>query len=444
MQIKKNNNDFVQYHFDVSVDEFESYIKKAFDKVQPKVEIKGFRKGHAAQKVFEKHYGPSALYKDAFCIIYVEKFQEILTNKEFKTVGEPKLVDFDIEKLDRKKPFSFGLEMALKPEVKICDYQKITLNDFRKNVTDEDVQAQMDLLLKQNETLAPKKTDTPLEMGDIAIFDFKGFVDGIPFEGGEATNYSLEIGSNQFIPGFETGMLGMKREEKRDIKVVFPDNYGKKELAGKEAVFQIFLKEMKTPQKFVVTDESIKNLKLPNIETVYELKKNIKEHLENQNNSEYNNEVLQQVFEYLIANSTLKVPQHFVQTEVENIKQQFAFQLQKQNMNLEKYLKMTNSNEEEYEKNNYEQALKNVQINFLLDEVVTKENIQATPEEIERRYQQISAYYKIPIDKLKENYAVENIKNGLSQIKAGDLLITKVVFKEQKEVSQPETTKENK
>jgi trigger factor len=294
----------------------------------------------------------------------------------------------------------------------------------------------MDLFLKHNETLVPKKNDLPLEIGDIAIFDFKGFLDGHSFDGGTAINHSLEIGSNKFIPGFETGMLGMKREEKRNIKVFFPENYDKKELASKEVVFQIFLREIKTPQKFVVTDEFIKNLRLPNIKTVDALKKSIKEHLENQKKSEYNKEVLQKVFEYLITNSNLIIPQHFVKKEVENIKQQFTFQLQEKKINLEQYLKMTNSNEEEYEKKTYEQALKNVQINFLLEEIIAKENIQVRPEEIEQRYEQISKNYKIPIDKLKENYSVENIKNGLSKIKASDFLITKVVFKDEKSVSE--------
>ncbi|MDC9031864.1 trigger factor [Columbia Basin potato purple top phytoplasma] len=417
MEIKKINNNFIQYHFQINKDDFEILVDKIFDKIKHKVEIKGFRKGFVTRNIFEKHFDPQSLYKDAFEVLIQEKLKEIFqnNNEEYNFIGRPKVIDFKLEDLMKKKDFfNFGLEFVLKPQIQMCNYKDIILKKYNLEVTEEEVQQKINVLLENNPILEVKGNDSSIELGDIVVFDFTGYLNNQLFEGGSATNYTLEIGSNKFIPGFEEGMIGLKKNEEKDIIVKFPHDYAKIELADKEVVFKVLLHEIKRKKSVVLNDELVQNIKLPNINNVQDFKIKLKEELINQKKNEIENKQKEEILDFLIKNSVLEIPQFLVNEEVQNLKKDFEEQLKTQNITLEKYLSQINQTEKKFLEELNEQALQMLKTEFLLDEIGNKEQIQVSQNELEENYKAISNQYKLDIEKLKENETfIKHVKDNL-------------------------------
>lgn len=261
----------------------------------------------------------------------------------------------------------------LKPEIKICDYKTIPVKNYNSEITDEEVQKKIDFLFKHNPILESKEKDASLELGDIAIFDFQGYLNGQLFEGGSATNYTLEIGSNQFIPGFETGMIGLKRNEEKDINVCFPLDYEKKELAGKEVFFKVLIHDIKRKKDVVVNDELVQSMKFPNINNVSEFKKQIKEELEIQKKYETENKRREEILDFLVKNCNLKISQFLIDEEEKNLKKELEEELKSKKVSLKEYLKKMKLDETKFSQEMQTQALNKIKLNFLLDEIGTKE-----------------------------------------------------------------------
>ncbi|MDV3196203.1 MAG: trigger factor [Candidatus Phytoplasma stylosanthis] len=426
MQVEKINNDFIRYNFQISSNEFDIFLERAFQKIKHKVKIRGFRKGYVTRKIFEKYFEHESLYMDAFEILVQDKFQEILQNQDYDFIGNPKIVNFKKDDLINKKNFfNFSLELLLKPKIKLCDYKKIEIIVSQENTTEEDIQEKMEFLLKKNPFLEDKKKEENfLEWGDFAVFDFEGYLDEKLFEGSCANNYTLEIGSNKFIPGFEKKMLGMKINERREFKIKFPDDYFNKELTSKEIVFKIFLHQIKVKKDLVWNDELVQILKFPNIKNLQELKNKLKMELDIQKKNKKEKEQKEKILDFLIHNSEItKIPSCLVEEEVKSLIKEIEEELQKKNINLEKYLNINNFTNEEFKQKIEEKALINVQLNLLLDEISLKEKINISSEELDICYERLRDEFKVDIEKVKQNSLFhQNIINNLIREKTANFL----------------------
>ena len=263
MNIEKLEHSRRKAIFDVTAEEFEKALDQAFEKENQKVTIKGFRAGKAPRSIYEKNYGVESLYDEALNVILNAKAQEIYKDetlaKEIVGTFEPNLELS--EKLERGKPFQVSLSFDVYPEVNLPQYKGLEVTEAVLTASDEEVEGAVRQVMKKDATMQPKENPV-IESMDYATFDFVGSVDGVEFPGGKADNYELQIGSGQFIPGFEDQMIGMKAEESKDIHVTFPQNYGEKSLAGKEAVFKVTVHEVKQEVFPELTDEYVAGLKL--------------------------------------------------------------------------------------------------------------------------------------------------------------------------------------
>ena len=250
MKVEKLNTNRANYHFTVTTEEFENGLDHAFEHVSKDLEVKGFRKGKVPRNIYETKFGVESLYEEALNHVFHHKYHEATADQTYQIVGEPN-VDLDIKAIKRGESFDFSFDVAIKPDVELGQYKAIEVKPLDDSVSDDDVKAEISRILKSKSNLEPK-TEGTLEKGDTAIFDFEGFLKGVAFEGGKAENHQLEIGSNQFIPGFEEQMVGMTLGEEKDINVTFPEAYQAENLAGQEVTFKIKLHEIKTKQEAVV------------------------------------------------------------------------------------------------------------------------------------------------------------------------------------------------
>src|SRR5690606_32878463 len=264
------------------------------------------------------------------------KFDDALAIKEFTIVSDPNNIDFDWEKVG-KGEFDITFEVAIKPEVTLGDYKGLEVAKVNTEVTDAEVDAEINALLKQGANLEPK-AEGSLDMGDTAIFDFEGFLDGVPFEGGKAENFSLEIGSGQFIPGFEEGMVGLNVGEERDVNVTFPEQYGAEHLAGKPAVFKVKLHEIKVTVGAELNDAFVASLNREGVATVAELKASIAADLKKNKDLEAKNKITEEVVEKVVANASVDVPQEMFDQEVAIFKKNVENQAKQYQLDLNTYL----------------------------------------------------------------------------------------------------------
>ncbi|MDV3198184.1 MAG: trigger factor [Vigna little leaf phytoplasma] len=439
MQIKKINENLVQYHFEIPYVEFENFIKKAFDNIKTKVIIKGFRKGNIDQNIFERHYGFRILYKNAFEFLLKEKLDYILKypHDNLSLIGEPKLINFQLEKINKNKPLHFGLEFELKPKVTLCSYKNIPISFANITVSEQEIQEQIDLLLKSKAPLKSKEPNSLLSQGDIAVFDFKGFLDKKPFPGGQANNYQLEIGSNKLVDGFEKGMIGMKVGERKNITLVFPTNYKQKNLAGKLVIFEVFLHEIKTRDKMILTDSLVNDMNLFNIKTINDLKIKITQDLTSRKTEIQKEQQIKEILDFLFKNtSSLKTPSYLVNLEFSLLKENFISQLSSMGMTLEQYCKNMEYNLEEWEKQNNEIAIRNVHLRLVLDEIVKKEKIFVSDKELDHECSKISIHYKISLTRLKQNKEfLQNINQKLLHSKVLDFLLNNALENKTQKIS---------
>jgi trigger factor len=243
MKITVLDNKKVKYTFEVTPHEFEHGIEHAFDHAKKDIEVKGFRKGHVPFSIFEKKFGVETLYEDALNHVLSHKFQEVVADKTYEVVSDPE-IDLDYKQVSREKSFEISIIVDVKPEVTLGTYKHLEAKYLDTKVNDSDIELELLRLRKQHATLEPKEGE--LLVGDTAIFDFEGFLNEVPFDGGKAENYELEIGSNQFIPGFEEQMVGMNPGESKDIHVTFPESYHAENLKGQAVVFKIKLHDVKS------------------------------------------------------------------------------------------------------------------------------------------------------------------------------------------------------
>ncbi len=422
---KTENANEVKFEITVEAAKFEDAMKKVYFKSAKYFNIPGFRKGKAPMQIVEKYYGPEIFYEDAFNEVAQEALEEAVEENKLDVVSRPEV---DVKQMEKGKDLIFTVVMQTKPEAEVSKYKGIEIKKVEYNVTDEDVEHELHHMQEHNSRLI-SVDDRAVESGDTTTIDFEGSVDGVPFEGGKAENYDLEIGSNTFIPGFEDQIIGMKIDEERDVKVKFPEEYFSKELAGKDAVFKVKLHEIKKKELPELDDEFAKDVS--EFDTLDELKADIKAKQEKQNEEKAKYETQDAVIKALCENTKVEIPSGMVEMEVENMLKDFEQRLAYQGLNLEQYFKMMGKTEEEVKKEYEPQAIEGIKSRLALEAVIKAEKIEATDKEVEDKMKEMAKNYgKENDEEFLKNENVRNyIKQGLESEKAIDFLVKNAKIK---------------
>ena len=422
---KTENANEVKFEITVEAAKFEDAMKKVYFKSAKYFNIPGFRKGKAPMQIVEKYYGPEIFYEDAFNEVAQEALEEAVEENKLDVVSRPEV---DVKQMEKGKDLIFTVVMQTKPEAEVSKYKGIEIKKVEYNVTDEDIEHELHHMQEHNSRLISVE-DRAVESGDTTTIDFEGSVDGVPFEGGKAENYDLEIGSNTFIPGFEDQIIGMKIDEEKDVKVKFPEEYFSKELAGKDAVFKVKLHEIKKKELPELDDEFAKDVS--EFDTLKELKADIKAKKEKQNEEKAKYETQDAVIKALCDKTKVEIPSGMVEMEVENMLKDFEQRLAYQGLNLEQYFKMMGKTEEEVKKEYEPQAIEGIKSRLALEAVIKAEKIEATDKEVEDKMKEMAKNYgKENDEEFLKNENVKNyIKQGLESEKAIDFLVKNAKIK---------------
>lgn len=427
MEIKVENTENkneVKISFKVEAEKFENAIKSVYSKNAKYFAIPGFRKGKAPFNIVEKRYGDEIFYEDAFNELVPEIYENAIKEKNVAAVSQPKI---DIKKMKKGEDLEFTATVQTKPEVKLGKYKGIELKKVEYTVSDEDVNHEIGHMQEKNARVTTVE-DRPVQSKDITTIDFEGFVDGKAFEGGKAEGHELEIGSNTFIPGFEDQIIGMNKDEERDINVKFPEDYYSKELAGKDATFKVKLHEIKEKKLPDLDDEFAKDVSEFN--TLKELKDSIKDKKQKENDSKAKREIEDAAIEKVCENTPVDIPSGMIDSEVANMVSEMEQQLSYQGISLDQYLKIMNKTRAEIEDNYKVQAEKNVKARLVIEAIIKEENIAASEEEIAEKLKEMANNYGRKIEDLEKNeHLKEYISESIKAEKAIDLIVENAKIK---------------
>lgn len=425
MKIEKLSTNRVKFTFTVTTNEFDHALDYAFNQVKDSVEVKGFRKGHVPRNIYENHFGVESLFEEALNHVFHHKFHEALTNKEYQIVGDPKPI-VNLEDVKVGSEFTVALECAIKPEVELGEYKGIEVKKLSDEVTNEEVEARIEGLMANNITLEIKEDGT-LEEGDTAIFDFEGFHNGEAFEGGKAENFELEIGSNQFIPGFESQMVGMTVGEEKDLNVTFPEEYHAEHLAGEEVVFKVKLHEIKVKVKPELTDEWVATLNREE-KTVEALKEALENEIKLEKQHQNKNLSLDEALKKIADNTKVDIPEEMVEYEVRQAFKNIENQAAQYGLDLETYISLTGMQEEELRFQVRLESAQRILNSLIIEAIAKKEKFEVSNEEIENRYQELSEMYNIPVEEVKTHLAEDLLKSDIEFSKAVDFIYDNLKF----------------
>ncbi|MGF9963367.1 trigger factor [Bacillus rhizoplanae] len=404
---------------EVDVKEVNNSLDAAFKKVVKTINVPGFRKGKMPRPLFEQRFGVESLYQDALDIILPKAYGEAIDETGIFPVAHPEI---DIEKFEKGENLIFTAKVTVKPEVKLGEYKGLTVEKVETTVTDEDVENELKSLQERQAELVVKEDGT-VENGATAVIDFEGFVDGEAFEGGKGENYSLEIGSSTFIPGFEEQLVGLKAGEQKDVEVSFPEEYHAAELAGKPATFKVTVHEIKVKELPALDDEFAKDAN-EEVATLDELKAKLRENLEENKKHEAEHKLRDEVVEKAAANAEVEIPEAMIETELDRMVREFEQRLSYQGMNLELYYQFTGTDEVKLKEQMKEDAAKRVTTNLVLEAIIKAENIEVTEEEVNAEVEKMAEMYNMPVDAVKQALGnVEGVKEDLQVRKAVDFLV---------------------
>lgn len=419
-QILKQENNTVTLKITVGSEAFENACKQAYNKNKGQFNIPGFRKGKATRAVIEKMYGEGVFFEDAIDIVFPEAYRNAVEELKLEVIDRPSL---DIEEIGKGKDLVMVINVQVKPEVKLGEYKGLEVKEVSAEVTEEDVEAEIKKMQEQNARMVTVE-DRPVSDKDSILLNFCGSVDGVEFEGGKAENYSLVVGSNTFIPGFEEQLIGMNAGDSKDVVVTFPEDYHSEDLKGKEAVFAVEINEIKEKQLPQIDEEFVKDT--TEFETLEELKSDIRTKAAESKKKSAEDAMKNEVVEKLAENIEVEIPEVMVKNEVDNMLKDFENNLRYQGMDLNTYYQYTGTSKEILEDQMKEDAEKRVRISLAVDAVSKSEGVEATEEDMEAEYKKMADIYKLEVEKIKEifqNSQDEAIKSTIVARKTVDLLL---------------------
>ena len=369
---------------------------KAFKKLAANVTVPGFRKGKAPANMLKGRVDQMKVFNEAINDVLNPVYQEVLTEEKIEPMARP---SFDVTKLSEEE-LEVKVTLVTRPEVELGNYKDRKIGKKEAEVKDEDVEASINELRKQNATIMPK--DGQAEKGDIVVIDFEGSIDGVPFDGGKAENHELELGSHSFIEGFEDQLVGSSAGIELDVKVKFPDNYGPEEIAGKDAVFHVKVNEVKQKVLPELDDEFIKDLNMANVTNIEELKANRRDALLKQREASLKREYIDKLIEEIKKDSKFDIADEIVAEETEGRKKDMENRLAQSGIDLEQYKALTRTDDETLEKQLKDEARKGLESFLVMDQVALKEEITVTDEELEFELAKMGEQYNMTIDQIKQ------------------------------------------
>ena len=393
-------------------------LDQAFKKVVKQINVPGFRKGKVPRPIFEQRFGVEALYQDAVDILLPEAYGEAIEETKINPVAQPEI---NVTQIEKGKDFEFEATVTVEPEVKLGDYKGLEIEKQDSELTDQDLQDEIDHSLGHLADMVVKE-DGAVEEGDTVNIDFDGYVDGEQFEGGQADGYDLEIGSGSFIPGFEDQLVGVKTGEEKDVVVTFPEEYHAEELAGKEATFKTKVNEIKYKEVPELTDEIANELD-SDANSVDEYKENLRKRLSEQKAQDAENLEKEEAINKVTENTTIDIPQAMIDTELDRMVQEFGQRIQQQGLDLQTYFQISGQDESQLREQMKDDAEQRVKTNLTLSAIADEENIEVTDEDIDKELEKMSSQFNISVEDIKQTLGnTDIIKNDVRIQKVIDLL----------------------
>ena len=420
LQVEKLEKNMAKLTIEVSAEELEKALQGAYMKQKNKISVPGFRKGKVPRQMIEKMYGPEIFYDDAANAIIPDAYAKAYDECELDIVSQPTI---DVVQIEKGKPFIFTAEVATKPEVTLGEYKGLKVDKVSNRVTAKEVDAKLEEEQKKNaRTVAV--TDRAVEDGDEVVLDFEGFVDGVAFEGGKGENYPLTIGSGSFIPGFEEQLIGVEAEKEVEVNVTFPEEYHAADLAGKAAVFKCTVHEIKVKELPELDDDFA--AEVSEFDTLDEYKADIKAKIKEQKIADGNRQKEDQAVEKAVANATMEIPEAMIDTQANQMAQEFAQRIQSQGLTLEQYFQFTGLTADKMLEELKPQAVKRIETRLVLEAIAKAENIEISEEKFEAELVKMAEAYQMEVDKLKE-FMGESEKEQMKQDMAVQEAVTFLV-----------------
>ncbi|MGT2898086.1 trigger factor [Streptococcus macedonicus] len=404
--------------FTIGQDKIQPALDQAFNKVKKNLNAPGFRKGHMPRAVFNQKFGEEALYEDALNAILPAAYEAAVAELGLDVVAQPKI---DIQSMEKGQEWTLTAEVVTKPEVKLGDYKDLEVSvEATKEVTDAEVDEKIE---RERNNLAELiiKEDAA-ELGDTVVIDFVGSVDGVEFDGGKGDNFSLELGSGQFIPGFEDQLVGAKAGETVEVNVTFPENYQAEDLAGKDAKFVTIVHEVKTKEVPALDDELAKDID-EEVETLDELKAKYRKELEAAKEIAYDDAVEGAALELAVANAEIvELPEEMVHDEVHRAMNEFMGNMQRQGISPEMYFQLTGTTEEDLHKQYEADADKRVKTNLVIEAIAKAEGFEASDEEIEKEINDLASEYNMEVEQVRKLLSADMLKHDIVMKKVVDVV----------------------
>lgn len=406
LQVENMEKNMAKLTIEVSAEELEKAIQGAYLKQRNKISVPGFRKGKVPRQMIEKMYGVGIFYEDAANALIPTAYGKAYDECELDIVSQPKV---EVVQLEKGKPFIFTAEVAVKPEVTLGEYKGLSVDKVSNRVTAKEIDAKLEEEQKKNARTVVVE-DRAVQDGDEVVLDFEGFVDGVAFEGGKGENYPLTIGSGSFIPGFEEQLIGTEAEKEVEVNVTFPEEYHSEDLAGKAAVFKCTVHEIKAKELPELDDEFA--AEVSEFDTLDAYKADIKAKIKEQKIADGNRKKEDQAVEKAVANATMEIPEAMIDTQVNQMAQDFAQRIQQQGLSMEQYFQFTGMTAESMMEELRPQAVKRIETRLVLEAIAKAENIEITDERIDEELAKMAEAYKMEVEKLKE-FMGENEKEQM-------------------------------
>lgn len=416
LQVEKLEKNMAKLTIEVSAEDLDKAMEKAYQKQKSRISLPGFRKGKAPRKMIESMYGKGVFMEDAVNSLVPQEYTKALGECDLEIVSQPEI---NVTQMEPGKALIFTADVAVKPEVTLGDYKGVEVPKSEIAVTDEEVDAEVKKEQDKNaRTVAVE--DRAAANGDITTIDFEGFVDGVAFEGGKGTDYALTLGSGTFIPGFEDQLVGANTGDHVEVKVTFPEEYQAKELSGKEAVFQCDVKKIETKEVPELDDEFAKDVS--EFDTLAEYKEDVKKKLTEKKEKEARTAKENAAVDKAIENAQMDIPELMTKTECRQMMDDFSRRMQQQGLSMEQYFQFTGQSMDKMMEDMKPQALKRIQTRLVLEKIAEVENIQPTEEEVNEEISKMAEMYKMEADKLKDLIG----ENEMEQMKK-DMAVQKAV-----------------
>ncbi len=395
LQVEKLEHNMAKLTIEVSAEELEGAIQKSYLKQRGKVNVPGFRKGKVPRQVMEKMFGVEVFYEDAANTLIPDAYAKAYDEADIDIVSQPSI---EVTQIEKGKPFIFTAEVAVRPEVKLGEYKGVEVDKFSNRVTAKEIDAKLEEERKKNARTVNVE-GRPVQKDDEVILDFEGFVDGVAFDGGKGENYSLTIGSNTFIPGFEDQLIGVEAGKEVEVNVTFPEDYHEESLKGKPAVFKCTVHEIKAKELPELDDEFASEVS--EFDTLEELKADIKAKIKEQKNAEGKSAQQEQALDTIIAATEMDIPDAMVETEARQMVDSFGQRIQQQGLTMQQYMQFTGMDTEKMLEEMRPQAMKRIQTRLVLEAIVAAENMVTSDERLDEEIAKMAEMYSMEADQLK-------------------------------------------